>query len=210
MIFTNARSYNGAGAMNKIQDTSMMFSQGRMPNQNIIHIPNKVQVVKFQTYEEKVSVIQDGKKIKWGEPFWFLFHVLAEKVRESEFPRLRAGILNLVLTICSNLPCPECTGHATRYLNGINFNTIRTKEDFKMMLYNFHNTVNARKQYPVYPVEALSKYALGNVVPIIENFMRHFLQNHRSFHLLADDMQRRQISGTVARWFRENIGAFYP
>lgn len=207
MIFTNARSYNGARGTNPQQETPMLFAHSRPPQQRI-HIPTKVQVVQFQTYEEQVSIIQDGKKIKWGEPFWFLFHVLAEKVKESEFPRLRAGLLNLVMTICSNLPCPECTGHATRYLNGINFNTIRTKEDFKMMLYVFHNSVNARKQYPMYPIEKLDKYTHGNVIPIIENFMRHFLQNHKSFHLLADDMHRRQISGSVRKWFQDNIGAF--
>lgn len=203
MIFTNMRSYSGAAAAPK--EASLIFTKGRP----LIHIPNKVQVVTSQTYEEQVSIIQDGKKIKWGEPFWFLFHVLAEKIKESEFPRLRAGLLNLVLTICQNLPCPECTGHATRYLNGINFNIIRTKDDFKMMLFDFHNSVNIRKQYPVYPIEHLSKYALGNVIPIIENFMRHFLKNNKTFHLIADDMHRRQISVSVNSWFRENISAFH-
>lgn len=174
-----------------------------------IHIPSKVMVVTSQTYEEKVSSVQNGKKIKWGEPFWILFHVLAEKIKESEFPRLREGLLNLVLTICSNLPCPECTNHAIQYLNGINFNTIRTKNDFKDMMYNFHNSVNVRKEYPIFPREGLEKYSRGNVIPIIENFMLHFLVNHKNFHLLADDIQRRRISQGVKKWFIENIGAFY-
>ena len=212
MIFTNVRSYSGPGVLNNIQvapsSSSLMFPQSRgMVRQNI-HIPSKVQVVVSRTYEEQVSIIQDGKKIKWGEPFWNLFHVLAEKVRESEFSRVRAGLLNLVLTICSNLPCPECTGHATRYLNAINFNTIRTKEDFKKMIYVFHNSVNARKQYPIYPEEKLTKYETGNIIAIIENFMRHFMNNHKSFHLIADDMQRRQISVSVKRWLHDNIGSF--
>lgn len=174
-----------------------------------IHIPSKVLVVKSQTYEEKVSAIQNGKKMKWGEPFWILFHVLAEKIKESEFPRLRESLLNLVYTICSNLPCPDCTNHAVQYLNGINFNTIRTKEDFKMMMYNFHNAVNRRKDYPIFPKEGLEKYSRGNVIPIIENFMQYFLINHKNFHLLADDIQRRRVSDGVRKWFKENIQAFY-
>ena len=200
-FFTNRRSIT-------TKENTMIFAMQSNRQTMPIHIPNKVTVVLSQTYEEKVSAIQDGKKIKWGEPYWFLFHVLAEKIKETEFPRLRAGLLNLIYTICSNLPCPECTSHAVQYLNGINFNTIQTKNDLKMMLYNFHNTVNARKKYPLFPLEKMDKYALGLVIPVIENFMRHFLINHKNFHLLADDMQRRQISAGVRRWFRENVEAF--
>lgn len=196
-FFTNARS-----SSSYVPRNMMSFQK------TTIHIPSKVLVVKSQTYEEKVSSIQNGKKIKWGEPFWNMFHVLAEKIKESEFSRLREGLLNLVFTICSNLPCPDCTTHAVQYLNGINFNTIRTKDDFKMMMYNFHNTVNVRKDYPIFPKEGLEKYARGNVIPIIENFMQHFLVNHRNFHLLADDIQRRRISEGVKKWFQENIKCF--
>ena len=197
LFFTNIRS-------SKIPPNTMMSF-----HQTKLHIPSKVLVVNAQTYEEKVSSIQNGKKIKWGEPFWNLFHVLAEKIKESEFARLREGLLNLVFTICSNLPCPDCTSHAIQYLNGINFNTIRTKTDFKDMIYHFHNAVNARKDYPIFPREGLEKYSRGNVIPIIENFMIHFLVNHKNFHLLADDIQRRRISGNVKKWFQDNIGAFY-
>ena len=201
-FFTNIRSANiPPPAPSPIMPMRMMAVKQ--------HIPNKVLVVKSQTYEEKVSTIQDGKKIKWGEPFWILFHVLAEKVKESEFSRIRAGLLNLVFTICSNLPCPECTAHAVQYLNGINFNTVHTKDDFKQMMYAFHNSVNIRKNYPLFPKEGLDKYKYGNVIPIIENFMRFFLINHKNFHLLADDIQRRRISEGVKAWFRDNIGAFY-
>ena len=196
-FFTNVRS-------SKIPPNTMMFFQ-----KTKLHIPSKVLVVHAQTYEEKVSSIQNGKKIKWGEPFWNLFHVLAEKVKESEFARLREGLLNLVFTICSNLPCPDCTSHAVQYLNSINFNTICTKNDFRDMMYNFHNAVNTRKDYPIFPKEGLEKYTRGNVIPIIENFMMHFLINHKNFHLLADDIQRRRVSESVKTWFKNNIGAFY-
>jgi hypothetical protein len=203
-FFTNRRSVSTKENTMIFATSTNRFARPQIP----FHIPNKVTVVLSQTYEEKVSSIQDGKKIKWGEPFWFLFHVLAEKIKESEFPSLRAGLLNLIYTICSNLPCPECTSHAVQYLNGINFNTIQTKNDLKMMLFNFHNTVNARKNYPIFPLEKMDKYTKGLVVPVIENFMRHFLINHKNFHLIADDMQRRQISAGVRGWFRDNIGSF--
>jgi len=76
-------------------------------------------------------------------------------------------------------------------------------------MYNFHNAVNTRKDYPIFPKEGLEKYTRGNVIPIIENFMMHFLINHKNFHLLADDIQRRRVSESVKTWFKNNIGAFY-
>ena len=207
MLFTNVRSYNNQVA--PPQKQIMMFTTNRrhIPMKSI-HVPSKVSVVVAQTYEEQVAKIQDGKKVKWGEPFWNLFHVLAEHIKESEFSRLRAGLLNLIYLICSNLPCPDCTNHAVHYLNGINFNTIRNKEDLKIMMFNFHNAVNARKGYPIYPIDKMDKYKMANVVVVINTFMSHFLAKNKSFHLIADDMQRRQISVSVKEWFQTNIGAF--
>jgi hypothetical protein len=173
-----------------------------------VHIPSNVSIVTAHPYEEQIAKIQDGKKVKWGEPFWNLFHILAEHIKESEFARLRAGLLNIIYLICSNLPCPTCTTHAIHYLNGINFNAIRTKEDLKTMLFNFHNAVNARKGYPIYPNEKLDKYVNANVVVVINIFMTHFLEKSGSFRLIADNMQRRQISTSVKEWFQTNIGCF--
>jgi hypothetical protein len=69
------------------------------------------------------------KKMKWGEPTWYLFHALAEKVKEDRFQAIRGELLNTIYVICKNLPCPLCANHATQYMNAINFNTIQTKKD---------------------------------------------------------------------------------
>ena len=214
MHFTNVRAMKHTTNNRPNIENTMLLTNTRMlrvpmKTMNVQPPPDTNAPIISKTYEEKVISIQDGKKMRWGEPFWFLFHVLAEKVRESEFPRLRIGLLSLVVTICSNLPCPECTMHAKNYLNGINFNLIITKDDFKQLFYNFHNMVNARKKYPIYPKEQLDKYKTGNLIPIIQNFMYHFLATHKSFHLIADDIQRRRISDGVKKWFQENISSFY-
>ena len=69
------------------------------------------------------------KKMRWGEPTWYLFHALAEKVKEDKFHIVRQELLNTIYSICKNLPCPLCANHATEYMNGINFNTIQTKQN---------------------------------------------------------------------------------
>jgi len=207
MIFTNPRATikNNISTKQPLLFTNNITFIPIRPR----HIPSNVSVVTSETFEEKVAVIQNGKKIKWGEPFWNLFHVLAEKVKDNDFPHIRAGLLNLIFTICSNLPCPDCTQHAVSYLNGINFNTIQTKEQFRDMLYHFHNAVNIRKGYPIYPKERLEeKYKLGNLIPIIEEFMRHFLAKPTSFRLIADDLQRKRVSHSIKEWFINHMYAF--
>ena len=44
----------------------------------------------------------------WGPCTWYLFHTLAEKVKEESFPLIKESLISLIIRICSNLPCPEC------------------------------------------------------------------------------------------------------
>ncbi len=151
------------------------------------------------------------KKLKWGEPTWFLFHTLAEKIKDEHFVQMRDDILNKITTICMNLPCPDCASHAAKYINGINFNTIQTKQDLKMMLFRFHNAVNVRKNMAIYPLDQLDeKYSRANTVKIIENFMFYFQDKHFSVRMIANDFHRARLVNILKDWFRVNIKYFTP
>jgi hypothetical protein len=149
------------------------------------------------------------KPMKWGEPTWFLFHTLAEKIKPEYYQDLRKELLNLIYTICSNLPCPNCAKHAVEYLNAINFNTLTTKDSLQMMLYHFHNEVNRRKRFPEFPLEQLVKYSSANTVNIIHNFMPHFEdRTYGSVRLIADNLHRSRVALQIKSWFNKNIGYF--
>ena len=158
------------------------------------------------------AVVEDTnkpKKMKWGEPTWFLFHSLAEKVKEDSFGIIRSELINTIYVICKNLPCPMCATHATQYMNAINFSTIQSKKDLIDLLWRFHNEVNVRKNIPVFPYEQLEeKYSRANLVNIIQLFMYHFKDKHRSLKLIADDMYRQQIANKMQDWFRQNLQYF--
>lgn len=157
------------------------------------------------------QVIQEvpGKKVKWGEPTWFLFHTLSVKIKESHFQSIRSPLLNQIYAICVNLPCPDCANHAKTYLDGINFNTIQTKNDLKQFLYTFHNIVNKRKGYPLFPYEEVDKkYVMANTTRIIQNFMTHFSDRNRGIKLLATDLYRQRLCETLKDWFNTHISAF--
>ena len=171
----------------------------RSPNPIPIHENNKQSII------QPIPV----KKVKWGEPTWFLLHTLSVKVKESEFKNVRLELLNRIYAICINLPCPDCANHAKNYLDSINFNTIQIKEDLIIMLYNFHNSVNKRKGYPFFPYDQCNeKYSLAITNNIIRNFMVHFSDRNRSLKLLASDLHRTQLCDALKNWFNEKISCF--
>ena len=157
------------------------------------------------------STIPVVNKVKWGEPTWFLLHTLSVKIKDEQFPRIRQYLLNTIYAICVNLPCPTCAEHAKSYLDGINFNTIQTKEQLKQMLHAFHNSVNQRKGYPFFPYDQLdSKYSLAITNNILVNFMNHFTQRNYNIKLVAEEFTRNQLCNQLKQWFNQNIHAFYP
>ena len=156
-------------------------------------------------------VVSDSAKMKWGKPIWTFFHLLAHKVKESDFNAIRSQLLNTIYSICSVLPCPVCSEHAKRYLQAINFNNIRTKQDLKQMICNFHNDVNKRKGYAIFNSENLDEtYDKMSLVDSINQFIFHFEDKHRSAKLMADDMMRKQTTTLVKKWIRDNIQSFTP
>lgn len=158
-----------------------------------------------------IDAIEPPKKksMKWGEPTWFLFHTLAEKIKPEYFQEIRADLLNIIYTICTNLPCPDCAKHANAYMNGVNFNSITTKEHLRLLLYRFHNEVNRRKGFAEFPLDQLTeKYSKADTVKIIHYFMPFFEDKHASIRMISDDMHRARIALQLKAWFNKNIGAF--
>jgi hypothetical protein len=186
-------------------------SNNRQPNITSMPIvlPQTRSISRTVVEQPVVADTTKPKKMKWGEPTWYLFHALAEKVKEERFSSIRGELLNTIYVICKNLPCPLCANHATQYMNAINFNTIKTKQDLIDLLWKFHNEVNKKKNFPIFPREQVSeKYSRANLINIIQLFMFHFKDKHASLRMIADDMYRQQISTKMQDWFRQNIQSF--
>jgi len=149
------------------------------------------------------------KTMKWGEPTWFMFHTLAEKVKPEYFEEIRVELLQIISLVCSNLPCPDCAKHATQYMAKLNPQSIQTKEHLRIFFHRFHNDVNKKKGLPEFPLDAVTpKYSSANTVNIIHYFMIHFEDKNASFRLIADGLQRSRICSQLRAWFSKNIGFF--
>ena len=164
------------------------------PHKQLNHVTNPVEL---------------PKRMKWGEPTWFLFHVLAYKIKDEHFNNLKNELLEIINMICVNLPCPTCASHATDYMNKIQRNSIQYKQNLKDMLFKFHNDVNVRKGVQSFPHDKLDeKYSKANTMNIIQHFMTHFQDKHHSIHMIANDMHRGRIVKLLKVWFNNNIQHF--
>jgi hypothetical protein len=167
-----------------------------------------------QTKPLQKDVVTDQpalKKMKWGEPTWFLFHTLAQKVKEETFSAIKDELFNNIILICGNLPCPACANHALEYIKKIQPASIRTKQDLKNLLFVFHNEVNKRKGFALFPHDELDeKYSKANTLNIIQYFIKFFDDKHSSVHMIANDMHRGRITKKLKEWFQVNIQYFDP
>jgi len=191
-------------------DNTSQKQYTRLPNHifrqfPLYHLPPPIQpnnpIIEKETPKDEIVM-------SWGKPTWFLFHTLAEKVYESKFFEIRAGLLDSIYSICLNLPCPKCAEHAKQHLNGINFNTIRTKEDLKMLLFDFHNYVNSVKKYDIFKYEDLVQYKNAITKNIIYNFLIEYNRKSKNIRYLADDLHREKIAVSLKKWFANNIQYF--
>jgi hypothetical protein len=159
---------------------------------------------------KSISKSDEPRKMLWGEPTWYFFHTMAEKIKPEMYAQHRGEILNIINTVCNLLPCPVCSGHAREYLNKINFNAIQTKEDLKMLLFTFHNTVNERKGYPLFTVEMLNeKYQRANFVNIIGRFLQVFEDRPLSgFKQINDNFHRARAAKSLREWLTKNLNIF--
>ena len=157
------------------------------------------------------QIIRDDKPktMTWGQPTWFFLHTIAQKVKDDQFPKIRRELFDIILKICNNLPCPDCAIHATRYMQGINFDTIITKQHLKDLLFRFHNSVNARKGYPLFEFKELdAKYSTANTVNIMQNFMIHFENRSYSSRVSAHNFHRGLAITKIKKWLFESSKHF--
>jgi hypothetical protein len=178
---------------------------GKTQRQGLSQLTKQQPVTKSITTEQP----KPENKMTWGEPIWFLFHTLAQKVKKEVFPLIRDSLLKNIYSICSFLPCPTCANHAVEYLNKINFNTIRTKEDLINMLYVFHNEVNQRKGIlPFDFSEVEKKYSSAITMNILKNFMRAFEKSSKSNRMISNEFHKKKYIVELKNWLNMNINCF--
>jgi hypothetical protein len=156
-------------------------------------------------------MLTDNKpKMRWGKPIWTFFHVTAQKVKPEYFHLVIREYLNFIILICSVLPCPVCSEHASQYMRSVNVNNIKTRDDLIHLFVTFHNSVNLRKGYPVLTIDKIPPYDQANTVLAMKQFFVAFEDKTRAVKLMADDLARMRIVEKLKHWINANIQYFDP
>jgi len=149
------------------------------------------------------------KKI-WGPIIWTFFHTIAEKIKpefEKDIPELFSKIKN----ICSYLPCPDCSRHASTYFYRIRNKKITTRNDLINFLWTFHNSVNVRLKKEVFPLEdCLKRYKKAITIKVFQRFLLLYSMNSRNSKLMMDDLHRKNIYNELNQYFKNNFHKFNP
>lgn len=143
----------------------------------------------------------------WGPPSWTFFHTIAEKIKEESFQVIGIELFFYIRRICSALPCPECSLHATQFLGKIDPKTLKTKLDLVKTLYIFHNVVNKRKSKSLFNSSLLQEYKNKNLIHTYNHFVSIY-KTKGNMKLLTDSFQRTIIIGEFKKWLVKNFQHF--
>jgi len=147
----------------------------------------------------------------WGPCSWYLFHTLAEKIKEEYFYEMKQEIVNMIKKICFKLPCPDCAGHASKKLGSLNINSINSKEDLKNVLLSFHNFVNVRTNKPQWNEQQLNeKYKLAKTTQVITYFIQIWRTPNPNPRLISYNFYKDMVLKEFINWWNIHNSKFNP
>lgn len=130
----------------------------------------------------------------WGSSVWNLFHTIAHKIKEDKFAFHKSNIIYIIENICNTLPCPECSKDATAMLKKVDFAQINSKEDFKLLMFNFHNAINTKLKKPLFDFNELDdKYSKANIDAIYNNLNIIYTSNSNVPQLMSSSFHRHHL-----------------
>jgi hypothetical protein len=146
---------------------------------------------------------------EWTHATWTLFHSIPAKIKESEFEHIRGELLNYIKGICMRLPCPECSYHASIFINTVNFSNIRTPNDLKQVFYIFHNNVNTKLKKKTFDLEVLDQYKDLKFHTVLNNFFRTFNSTTKgNFTFMSENHNRKIFLDQLLVFMRRNLSRF--
>lgn len=143
----------------------------------------------------------------WGPSTWLFMHTLASKIKDTSFPIIGLNLIQILIQISNNLPCPECSQHAKVFWSQVKIGNIKTKVDLINLLFVFHNMVNKRKGYPPFKYENLQYYNNKNVIETYNMFSRNF-NTKGNMNLINESFHRNRFLASLRTWMITNVGHF--
>jgi len=138
----------------------------------------------------------------WGPSIWNLFHGISYNQTSDKYEDIQNAI-NIIVTVCYNLPCPICSQHAKVHLAKYSLTKINTRSKLKQFVYVFHNAVNKDLQKPQFPQEGLVIYETMDFNSILNQFF-YVIKNIRTAGLTLYSFHREDIINRLRKYFIDN------
>jgi hypothetical protein len=143
----------------------------------------------------------------WGPSTWVFMHTLSAKIKEDSFPIIGPNLILMLIQICNNLPCPDCSKHAKQFWSKVKVSNIKNKTDLINLLFVFHNMVNKRRNVNVFKYENLKFYETKNVIETYNIFSRNF-NTRGNMNLINESFHRNMMIASLKKWVMSNIMHF--
>ena len=148
-------------------------------------------------------------KSVWGPACWHLYQTLSFKIKISHFNELKDELLDHFVSLCHNLPCPECMEHAKQELKHLDKSKITNKKELCMYFINFHNKVNVRTKTKTFTVdEFISKYKTAVTRNVIANFFIVMTKTDHNVKLMTNSFHRSTAITSLNKWLKMHGSKF--
>lgn len=143
----------------------------------------------------------------WGPATWLLFHTLIECIKDEHYDEVYPQLFDYIKQICTLLPCPVCSKHAITYLKKINVQDLKSREQFRMMMFHFHNNVNMNKKLVMFKEDQLDMYKHQRLYQVLDYFFLQY-QTKRDMSQLNESFRRKLLVNHLIQWFQNNASKF--
>lgn len=143
-----------------------------------------------------------SKKV-WGNITWRLFHTMSLRMKDATPDQIYQAVMCIQI-ICKNLPCPLCSNEASTLLKKYNLNQIKTLEDFKQFVHNFHNKVNQRLKRPAVEYSELSALHTESLNQILNQFFAAYNKIQHNSNMMLYRFHRDIVIHKTRQYFLEN------
>jgi hypothetical protein len=142
-------------------------------------------------------------KSVWGPACWHLYHTLSFKLKPIYFNQVKDELLDHFVSLCHNLPCPECAEHAKQELKHLDKSKITNKKELCIYFINFHNKVNYRNKKKLFTVdEFVSKYKTSVTRNVITNFFINMTKTDHNVKLMTNSFHRSNVMSSLNKWLK--------
>jgi hypothetical protein len=147
-------------------------------------------------------------KKQWGQAIWFLFHTLAYKLNDDQHVNV---LMKQIFNMCHNLPCSECSNHASAIIKTVNQQNIDTREKLIKLMLDFHNIINKRLGTDEFKMEQHNElYSTANTRKIIDNYIIIMRYNNYTERGMLHSFKRRQCLNDFIKYINGNLSKFSP